>query len=360
MITKAIVAIIVLFIIPELLGLLILRFWKEQKNNIIFAFVLGYIVEFAITQLISVPLIFKDATFTELMNLYIAIIGGLSIFSFIINIFRIVELFKSIFKDIRKTPILQSIFIIFLIGLQLFSFIKYGHIDDDDAYYVATATVSVQTDTLYKYSALTGTSKPNEQSILRYRLGPFPIFLAIISKLVDIHPAIMAHTIIPVIFLPISYMIYWLFAKYLYKDNKKSAILFMFIIYTLHLFSLYNGKNNFIFALFRIWQGKSVLANIILPFTIVLFLYGEEKNINLSCFISLLLTGIGGNLTTTMSIAMFPITIMLISLSFEIGKLITKQTKLYKSFAVITKCLITCIPSILYGLIYIKDYFIGE
>lgn len=355
MITKALIAVFTLFIIPELLGLLILRFWKEQKNNIILAFVLGYIIEFAIGQLVSVPLIFNGGSLTQLVNIYITTIGILTVFSFFINIWRIIEILKDLIKNIKTMPILLSLILFILIGMQLFTLVKYGHIDDDDSFYVATATTSIQTDTLYKYSSVTGTEDSQEQDLMRYRLGPFPMFYAILSKSLDIHPAIVAHTILPVIFVPIVYMIYWLFAKAFFKEEKKSAVLFMIFICILHIFSYYSGKNNFIFVLLRMWQGKAVLANIVLPFIALLFVYGEEKNLNFACMISIILSILAGNFTTTMSIAMGPVCLVAIASIYEFVKLILKQTKLTKSFAVIIKVLICCIPSLVYGMIYFQN-----
>lgn len=356
MIIKALVASLVLFIIPELLGMLVLRFWKDQKNNIILAFVLGYIMEFAIGQLVAIPLIFKAGTLSQLVTIYAGVVVGLAIVSFLINIWRIFEILKELISNIKTMPILLSLLFVILIGMQLFAFIKYGHINDDDAYYVATATTSVQTDTLFEYSAMTGTDERNEQYLMRYRLGPFPLYYAIMSKVLDIHPAIVAHFILPLIFVPLVYMIYWLFAKEFFKENKKSAVLFMIFICLLHIFSYYSGKNSFILAMLRIWQGKAVLSSIIIPFIVLLFVYGEKCNLKFINCITLILTVLAGNFTTTMSIAMAPACLMLLSAIYEFVKLISKQTKFTKAFAVAFKSLICCMPSLIYGLIYFQDY----
>lgn len=356
MIIKALVALLALFIVPELLGMLVLRFWKEQKNNIILAFVLGYIIEFAIGQLVSIPLIFKEGSLTELVNIYVSIIGVLAIVSFIINIWRIFEVLKELISNIKKMPILLSLFMVILIGMQLLVFVKYGYINDDDAYYVATATTSVQTDTLFKYSAMTGTDQKNEQYLMRYRLGPFPVYYAIMSKVLDIHPAIVAHFILPLILVPVVYMIYWLFARDFFKEDKKSAVLFMIFICFLHIFSYYSGKNNFILVLLRIWQGKSVLASIIIPTIILLFIYGEKYNLKFINSVALFVTILAGNFTTTMSIAMAPACLMLLAAIYEFVKLISKQTKFTKALGVFVKSLICCAPSLIYGLIYFQDY----
>ena len=356
MITKALIALLAIFIVPELLGMLVLRFWKEHKNNIILAFILGYIIEFAIGEFVSIPLMLNEGSLTGLVKVYATIIGVITIISFFINIWRIIEILKDLISNIKTMPILLSILLVVLVGMQLLVFVKYGHINDDDAYYVATATTSVQTDTLFKYSAMTGTDEIDEQYLMRYRLGPFPIYYAIMSKVIDIHPAIVAHFILPLIFTPLVYMIYWLFAKEFFKENKKSAVLFMIFICLLHIFSYYSGKNIFILALLRIWQGKSVLATIILPLIILLFIYGEKDNLKFINCIAIFLTVLAGNFTTTMAIALAPACLMIISAVFEFVKLISKQTKVINAMAVIVKSLICCTPSFVYGLMYFQNY----
>lgn len=354
--TKVIWAILILFIIPELLGLLVLRFWKKQRNNLVLAFVLGYILEFAIGQLISVPLIFKDGSFTLLVKIYFEVICVLSIISFLLNIFRIKEILIDMFKNLKGTPILLSLVVLVLIGMQLFIYAFYGHVDGDDATYVAYAVSAVHTDTLYKYSGPTGTDRPMEQVVMRYRLGPFPLFYAIESKLIDVHPAIIAHTVLPVILLSISYMIYWLFAKLLFEKDKKSALIFMIFICILHYFSYYNGTSTMIMALTRIWQGKAVLASIILPLLLLLYLYKEKYNSKFWGYLAILITVLAGCFTTTMATAMAPITVMLTAFVYECVKLASKETKFWKSCIVLFISLICCTPSIIYGLIYVMDY----
>lgn len=351
-IVKGVIAIVALLIIPELLGLLILKFLKKQKNNIILAFVLGYVIEFAIAQLVTVPSIFAEISLKNLVHLYTAIICTLSIISIIINRLRFLDILKETKENIKELPKNLTILVAVLIILQLFVFVKYVHIDNDDATYVATATTAVQTDTLFKYSAQIGTSEPYEQSLVRYRLGPFPIFYAILSVILNIHPAIVAHTVLPLIFVPIVYMVYWLIANELFKEDKKSAVLFMLFICILHVFSFYSGKNNFIFVLFRIWQGKAMLANFIIPVVLLLFIYAEKENFKIINLITLFLIILAGNFTTTMAIGLPPIALMLMAFCYESVKLISKEIEVKKALLNFGKCLICCIPSIIYGVIY--------
>ena len=123
MILKGLLAIIILLIIPVLLGFLFVRFLKEEKNNIFLAIVLGYIIEFAICQLISVPMIFAEATFTIFLNTYFTIIFILCAFSIILNIKKIKEIFCENIKIIKSFPKLLTILTVVLIIFQIYGFV---------------------------------------------------------------------------------------------------------------------------------------------------------------------------------------------------------------------------------------------
>lgn len=350
MILKILLSILVLFIIPELLGLLICRFIKKEKNNIIFAFVIGYLLEFAIGQILAVPMILYEVSFSALFNTYVIIISVLSIISFLINIIRIKEIIKNIIQGIKETPKFLALITVILVGIQVYAFIGYAHIDDDDAIYVGTSTTILETDTLYKYSANTG-SENGEQLHLRYRLGPFPVYTAIISKMINIHPAIVAHLVFPCIFVPIVYMIYGLIGDELFKKDKKQIFQFLIILNFVFIWGNYSARTNFTFLLFRIWQGKAVLANIIIPTAWLLLLKVEDNKFKLANFLLLFILNLAGTFTTTMGIALVPITVMVISFVLEMSRFNFKNGIL-KTIKNLGICLLSCMPSIVYGITY--------
>lgn len=357
MLEKGLTVVLVLFIIPELLGLFLLRFFKKENTNLFLAFIIGYIIEFAICQIVAVPYIYMEKTLTELMNVLTkitVIICGLSI---ILNLKKIKEIFITIFKYIKETPKILAILTIILIGLQVYSYVGYMHIDDDDSFYVGTATVSVQTDSLFKYSAATGEENVENQ-LSRYRLGPFPIYLAIISKVIDIHPAIVAHTILPIIFVPLVYMIYGLIGNEIFKKDNKQIYYFLMIMSIINIWGNYSVRTTFSFFLIRIWQGKALLASMIIPLIILLFIKAEENNYKFNYCLLLFITILAGNLTTTMGIALPPMELMLLAIVYEISKLNFKKSKeekngFGKAIIDLTKCLICCTPSIIYGIAYL-------
>lgn len=357
MLEKGLMILLILLIIPELVGLFILRFFKKENTNIILAFIVGYLTEFAVCQLVAVPYIYLEKTLTELINVLTIIFGSISVLSIVINLTNVKNIVISCFNYIKKMPKLLSLLVFILIGLQVYSFVGYMHVDDDDAFYVGTATVAVQTDSLFKYSATTG-EENLENQLSRYRLGPFPIFLAVISDLIDTHPAIVAHVMFPIVFVPLVYMIYGLIGKELFKEDEKKVFYFLLVINIVNLWGNYSIRNNFSFFLLRIWQGKAVLANVILPAIILFFMKAEENDYKLNYCLLLFITVLGGVLTTTMGIALPPIELMLLAIVYEISKTRFKKSdenkqSFGKTIINVFKCLICCLPSIVFGLAYL-------
>ena len=220
---------------------------------------------------------------------------------------------------------------------------------------MVTATTSIQTNSLYKYSSTTG-AEDGEQHLMRYRLGPFPLYLAIISSIIHIHPAIVSHVVFPAIFVPLVYAIYYLIGNYIFKENKKSSLLFVILISVLQIWGCYSVRTSEAFFLFRIWQGKALLAAMILPLIWLIFFKANENNFNfITCFL-LFLVILAGNLLTTMGIGIPPITLMALSLAYEIGRINFRNLKdnnYLLGVKNIFKSLICCVPSIICGLIYI-------
>lgn len=329
-------------IIPIILGMIPTHFIKSETNNIIYSLVIGYFILFAILQIISIPMIFAFLTLDTLMYTICAVIGGLCIISIIINFKYIKEYLKNNIENVKKLP-LSTIVAIVLIGIQAFALFRYAHIDDDDAFYVATATAAVETNTLYRYTALEGYEELNLPT--RYVLSPFPMYTALMSRLTSIHPAILAHTIFPMVFIPLAYCVYTLIANKLFKKDKNSINLFLIILSIISIWGNYSIRSNFSFLLMRIWQGKSILANIMLPSIILMFYncISEDKN-NIWNWIVLIITMTACCLFSEMGLAFAPMILGVISLVLAIRD---------KKISYLIKSGICCIPCIGYLIVYL-------
>ena len=179
----------------------------------------------------------------------------------------------------------------------------------------------------------------------RYVIGPFPLYTATISSLINIHPAIVAHTIFPVILIPLAYLIYALIARELFNKDKKSILVFLNILCIIYIWGNYSIRTNFTFLLFRIWQGKAVLANIILPSVWLFFLKAIKNNFKLIDIIILISIILAGIFTTTMGIGLPAITLMILAFIFAI-----KDRKI----SYLIKSGICCLPCLIYLILFYK------
>ena len=97
-----------------------------------------------------------------------------------------------------------------------------------------------------------------------YVLSPYPIFWAMWSKVLKIHPAILMRSILPAINIAWSYVVYRLLAKKIFLTERK-RIIFLLIVVLANLFGAYSDRTSAVFLLQRVWQGKGALAAILIP-----------------------------------------------------------------------------------------------
>ena len=343
---KLILFILTMFIIPLLVGMFFTSFFKNEKSNLILAFVLGYLYNFAISEIIAVPLIFLKTSFMTFVVIYIVISVVLSIISISRNKENIDNICSDTKSSIKEMPKILTIILVILIGVQSFALVKYAHIDDDDAFYVGTATTTVYTNSMFKYDGSTGLEYGKLP--IRYVVGPFPIYIALISKLICISPAIVAHTILPAVLIPIVYLIYGLIAEELFSKNKKATIIFLIMLCFLYMWGNFSKRTNFTFLLFRIWQGKAVLGNIIIPCVWLLFIKALKNNFDIISCILLGMIIFAGVLTTSMGIGLPAITLLSLAVIFAFKD---------KEISYVVKSGICCIPCIVYFILYVIIHY---
>ena len=92
--------------------------------------------------------------------------------------------------------------LLFVFG-QAYVYIRYLHIDEDDAFYVGAASTAVATDTIFSINPYTGAEYAKLPS--RYVLSPFFSFTAFLSKISHVHPAVTAHVVLAAVLILTSY-----------------------------------------------------------------------------------------------------------------------------------------------------------
>ena len=160
--------------------------------------------------------------------------------------------------------------------------------DADDAYYVGMAMTSFQTDTISVYHPYLGTPV-KLKTMANYVLSPYPIFWAMWSKVLKIHPAILMRSILPAINIAWSYVVYRLLAKKIFLTERK-RIIFLLIVVLANLFGAYSDRTSAVFLLQRVWQGKGALAAILIPMLWYLLIRLRKEGENTYVYVELFLT----------------------------------------------------------------------
>ncbi len=235
---------------------------------------------------------------------------------------------------------------VLVILLQMAVVSYFGHFDQDDAFYVGAATTAVQTDTIFEISAYTGF--PYRTLPKRYVLSPFPILLAVISRLsAGLHPAVLAHVVYAPVFVGAGYLALWLLARRFYPEEPDSRGIFLLLSALLYWFCGYASRNQGSFLLLRPWQGKAVLAGVLLPFLfylcLQLFLPSGQKEENEPWF--LLFLGILASChVSTMGVLLAPLTAGI----FMVSALLQKARP-----NIIWRTILCCLPPLALGIVYL-------
>lgn len=178
---------------------------------------------------------------------------------------------------------------VLLILGQAYVYVRYMHIDDDDAFYVGAAVTAVSTNTIFSMDPYTGMEFAELPS--RYVMSPFFSFVAFLSRISGVHPAVVTHLVLAGILIVLSYTIYSLVGKKLFPDNSRLSEYFLFFVILIVLFSGYTVYTQGMFTLVRIWQGKAVFCAVLVPMICYMMLHlASQKAVAADwCFLFLLM-----------------------------------------------------------------------
>ncbi|MGI6018587.1 MAG: DUF6077 domain-containing protein [Marvinbryantia sp.] len=351
---KSMAALVLLFVAPFLMGSLLLSFFNRKQSGFAARTVTGYLLMFSIFEILTVPLTILRVPYHVLVwiaGIIYVVLCLLSIWKYRGDIRK--ELLKAFNSSFWQPWTMYAA--LSLVILQAAAYVFFMTTDLDDAYYVAAATTAIHYDTLYLNSPYTGMSV--ETLNLRYVLSPFPMFLAFISTCTGIEPAVMAHTVLPAFLIMLAYMVYYLLGGILFTGKQPDGIraaekreqtrqigLFLVLLSLIHIYSYYSIYTQGTFLLIRIWQGKAVLASILLP---CLFCMGykaltgyQEKG---DWFI-LFLCAVSCTMVSSMGVALAPVLLGILALLFGVFK---------GKWRYVMNMILCCLPCALIGALYL-------
>lgn len=360
---KSAAAFVLLFVVPFLAGSLLLSFFDRKESGFAVRTVTGYLLMFSVFEVVTVPLTILRVPYHVLVWTVGAIYAALCLMA----IWKchgdiLKELLKSLKSSFRQPWTMYAALL--LIALQAAAYVFYMTTDLDDAYYVAAATTAIHYDTLYLNSPYTG--MPVEMLNLRYVLSPFPMFLAFISTCTGIEPAVMAHTVLPVFLIMLGYMVYYLLGGVLFAEKpRQEAVagrrisgkketerreqtrqigLFLVLLSLIHIYSYYSIYTQGTFLLIRIWQGKAVLAAVMLPCLFYMGYKAMTRYQEKGDWLILFLCAVSCTMVSSMGVALAPVMLGILALLFGVFK---------GKWRYVRNMIICCMPCVVIGALYL-------
>ncbi len=335
---------LIIILILCLIGVLAFGlFWTDSTNanhSISGLLVSGIVTGLALMQVLSIPAIYLRIS---LSHFAIASMGLMLILTAILLAKKGKQLWKLLLERIQTVkwePLL--VILLLLIAIQMFMFIFAGHIDDDDAYYVATATTAVTTDTMYQFDPYTGDLLAAFPA--RYVLSPFPIVYAVLSYFTGVSATVLAHTVMPVVWLVFAYCIYEVIAANLYGSAVSKRRYLLIFLSIINIFSAGAKHLQGTMLLNRIWQGKAILATCLLPLCFATIMWLHGTNYSRKTYLWIIVLMLACCYASSMGIALGAVAVGIYALSELI---ITRQGRQF----LLTMC--CCIPNVIYAVIYI-------
>ena len=324
------------FIVFYAAGIVLARILKI-KVDCSLTFILGYLVYFAVFELVIVPMTLKWVSLTAAAYIWTGIMVLVICAAVICTIKKQLS-FGSI-SEIWKNHSVMIILAGAVVLLQCLIVIFYEDTTVDAAYYVGTVSTSVYTDTLGRYNPFNGAIQKAFQA--RYVFSAYPMHNAVWCRLLGIHPIVQAKQVMSCMNVVTANLIIYQIGKRLFDGNRKKADLMLVFACVLQLFcgTIYSS-GTFFFT--RSYEGKAILANIAIPAVLMCAVwYLQEKN-SRNVWIILFVTAVSA-LTFSGSAIIFPIVI---------AAGMAPAAVMNKRFSGLVYCAVCMLPSALYAAVF--------
>lgn len=259
--------------IPVVVGTIFTPLY-EDCPRLPFYWVSGHIFLWAGFQVIAIPMVLTQNTFSRILRSYLVFMVAMLIFALGAFLKRRSKgvAYGKIFasstvktKDKRNSLWWIAVGVLLLLQLACIIFLAYQ--EGDDSYYVALSTSNLDTNRLYMQLPYTGLTTDLQS---RHALAPFPVWISFIAKMTGFHPAFLAHVLLPIFLIPLGYCVFYMLGTKMFAEKKYLLPIFMTFVEAMVLFGGYSVYSTENFLLVRTAQGKAVLGNIVVPFLFLL------------------------------------------------------------------------------------------
>ena len=232
----------------------------------------GQLLLWCAFQMVAVPAINLRLSFTVLFWIYFGVALVLCAAGAVHGIRQGRPWFDR--PEISIFLILAALVILFQACVYIFGM----HLDEDDARWIAEANDALVKDRMLLHNPATGEYIGRFVGEMQKDVfSPWAFYIAFLSRLTGIRAVVIAHTVYPPILLVMSYLAYWEMGRQLFKGKSERGI-FLLMVSVINLFMAGNVYTQSVFTLTRIWQGKAVVAAIIIPAILMIALRIQNEN----------------------------------------------------------------------------------
>ncbi len=289
-----------LLIVPMGIGILCNGILPLVRRTIGITFLLGYLVYFAVFEVIAIPCmlhyVYNAFSYCSRYSMWaLTILTALGIVKSIYKLKHEGMSYLALFpgethatahellsprsdpRMLRLSYSLESkiywgIFFALLL-FQMVMAVVMSSFDGDDAYYVVESLLAQQADVMNTILPYTGMTTALD---IRHALAVITMWIAFIARMSGIHATIVSHSVIPLIVIPLVYLVYVEIGRILFRRRQEVIPVFMIIVSFLMIFGNVSIYTPATFFLTRTWQGKALVSNLVFPLIMWVFLWMLE------------------------------------------------------------------------------------
>lgn len=350
---QLLVAAFLLLVVPSVVGSIFIKNVDRDMGNsmgkLIFQWVSGQLCLWACFQLICVPMILLEQNYILVVIAYSILLALVVLTVVIIAVKnkKKAPITKKIGTIDKKEPVSLLFWAVFwaLLIFQLVQAVRMTYADGDDAFFVAISSITQNAQTMYRKLPYTGFATALD---VRHGLAPFPIWITYLADVAGIRAVSMAHVILPVVLITMTYGIFYLLGDMLLPKKKEGIPLFLIFIELLVLFGDYSFYTVENFMIARSRQGKAALGSIVIPMILMLLLtllrqLQEGEKIALKCYILLAAADITACLCSTLGAVLVCALVGIVGLCAAI---------VYKRWKILIPFMLCCLPNLCFAALY--------
>lgn len=247
------------------MGVLLTKSLKSEKNRALLAIVTGFFATHVVFEAVALPMIISLRPLSNLTVIW--------------GVFSVAVIFLSILCDIRfwtqsMTRAREAIssatggekIVFFLLAVvlifQVVHMAFYREGSPDSAYYIGTVSTAVYTDTMGRFNPYTGA--PYSEMKIRYIFSAYPMYQAVMCQIFKIPALMQTWLVMSETVVLLSNGIFYLMGRQLFPKSRVKACLMVFgaFIVEFGTTTIFSAGQ---FLMHRTYEGKAVLAAIILP-----------------------------------------------------------------------------------------------